>query len=457
MKTLLRGFFFVSALMADGAAMAQSPMSLEQLFNLAEEQSRQLQSSRTAQSAADARVASARSQRLPDVNVSLSGSYIGNATLLSRSFSTNGTADVCYAIAPYVGTAQLGKQDTPHWGNQFAVEASQVLYAGGASTDGVRMAELGQQMAALDVEKQRQEVRFLLAGYYLDLFKLGNQQQVIQKNIELVEQQLQNMRSRLSEGTVLQSDITRFELLAENLRLAQRQVGDAAQIVGHQICTTLHIDHEIVPVADDEVRLYAEGEASLLQGETYWQKVADGSSIALKQASLACDISQQQLRVARSGSRPKVALVAEEHLSGPYTNDLIPVDANVNVWFVGLGVQYNLGSLWRNNHDMRRAKLDAQRSAEQLEVAREGIGNGVQACYVNFRTCQTDVQTQQKSVELANENYDVVNRRYAEGLALLTDLLDASSAKLTAEMALVNARINLIYNYYKLKYVTGTL
>lgn len=42
-------------------------------------------------------------------------------------------------------------------------------------------------------------------------------------------------------------------------------------------------------------------------------------------------------------------------------------------------------------------------------------------------------------------------------MALLTDMLDASNMKLSADLGLVNARINVIYNYYKMKYITHTL
>lgn len=42
-------------------------------------------------------------------------------------------------------------------------------------------------------------------------------------------------------------------------------------------------------------------------------------------------------------------------------------------------------------------------------------------------------------------------------MALLTDMLDASNMKLAADLELVNARVNILYNYYKMKYVTHTL
>lgn len=78
-----------------------------------------------------------------------------------------------------------GKQDTPHWGNSFTARVTQVVYAGSAVRSGIRLAELGREMAQLDVERNRQEVRFLLAGYYLDLSKLGNQMEMVRQNIAL--------------------------------------------------------------------------------------------------------------------------------------------------------------------------------------------------------------------------------------------------------------------------------
>ena len=124
---------------------------------------------------------------------------------------------------------------------------------------------------------------------------------------------------------------------------------------------------------------------------------------------------------------------------------------------MGVGIKYNLGSLWQNKHNIRKAKLDHQKSNEQVTLAREGVQNGVQANYVNFLTAFTEVTTQEKQVELAAQNYSVVENRYQNELALLTDMLDASSMKLSADMALVNARITLLYNYYTLKYTTNTL
>lgn len=196
---------------------------------------------------------------------------------------------------------------------------------------------------------------------------------------------------------------------------------------------------------------------SCYDDEKTWQQIAAENNIDIRQATLATEISEQKVRNVRAASRPSVAVVAENNLFGPYTSDLIPKNANVNVWFVGIGVKYNLSSLWKNKHDIRKARHGNAQARESVQLAHEGITNAVQANYTNLLTSEVEVITQEKQVELADQNYTVVKNRYDNDLALLTDMLDASNMKLSAEMALVNARINRLYYYFKLKYITNTL
>ena len=448
----------LAVMMAVGASCcvpvcAQQRMSLQSLYDLADQQNQRIKVSEAALKAAEEGVASAKSAMLPSVELSVQGSYTGNAFMMSRGFSTSGTTEY---IVPGLGPQQVenGKQPTPHWGNSFTAQATQVIYAGGAIRSGIEMAKLGQRIAELDVEKNRQEVRFLLTGHYLDLYQLQNQLQVIAKNIELTEKVIAQMKARRAQGTVLKNDITRYELQRQSLLLAKTQVDDAQKIIRHQIATTIHLpegeDFQVEELSYDDAALRHDEEA-------LWQQTASDHNIDIRQASLASSLTEQKLRNTRAASLPSVAVVAENNLFGPYTSDLIPKDANVNAWFIGIGVKYNLSSLWKNKHDIRKAQHEHAEARERVLLAREGVENGVQASYTQLLTSSVEVHTQEKQVELADENYSVVKNRYANDLALLTDMLDASNTKLSAEMALVNARIQMLYNYYKLKYLTHTL
>ena len=450
---IAEGAFYVPICAQERAVQT---MTLTTLYDLADRQSRKVRVSEVALRAADEGVAAAKSALLPSVDLSLQLSYTGNAFMLSRGFSGNGTTDY---IVPGVGIVPVanGKQDTPHWGNSFTAQVSQVVYAGGAIRSGIRMAELGKEMAELDVEKNRQEIRFLLTGYYLDLCKLDNQIEVVSRNIALTQKEIELMKARREAGTVLLNDITRYELQLKSLELTLAKLNDAFSIINHRLVTTLHLpDHTVIAPDVNELDTEINALSAIAAQET-WQQTAADNNLGIRSASVATRLAEQKVRQARAASLPSIAVVAENRLYGPYTNDLIPKDCNVNVWFVGVGVKFSLGSLWKNNHNIRKARIEQRQSQEALTLVNEEVENGVQASYTNMLTAYTEVTTQQKQVELANENYSVVQNRYHNDLALLTDMVDASNMKLSAEMALVNARIGLLYNFCKLKYVTNTL
>lgn len=425
-----------SAVLCSQYLCAQSrTMGIEEMFRLADENSKSIQTYRTGKEVADENLKAAKAQRLPDISASLSGSYWGNGKLWDRDFS-NAT-----------------KIDMPHWGNNFALEAQQVVYAGGAISSGIELAELEKQLAEMDWQKNRQDIRFLLVGHYLNLYKLHNQIEVLHKNLELTDQLIANMQARLEEGTALENDITRYELQRETLRLQLAKVEDACKIANHQLVITLHLPEGTVVQPDTTLN------DSQIQtmSEANWQELAAQNNLNLQQAETGIKVNRQRVKLERSERLPKISLVAAEHLDGPITIEVPVLDNNFNYWYVGVGVKYNISSLFKNNRKLKAARLNVRKAQETYELAQEQTNHAVQESYVNFLTSFTDLRTQQKSVELADQNYSVTSNRYQNDLALLTDMLDASNMKLSADLGLVNARINVIYNYYKMKYVTHTL
>jgi len=410
-------------------------MGIDEMFRLADEQSKSVQTYRTGADAADEALRAAKAQRLPDISVSLSASYLGDGRIWDRDFG-NGM-----------------KVDMPHFGNNFTLEAQQVVYSGGAISSGIRQAELAKTLAQLDMQKNVQEIRFMLVGNYLDLYKLDNQMKMLEKNIGLTEQVIANMKARREQGTVLKNDITRYELQREQLKLQLSRVADMRKIANHQLATTLHLPEGTV-ISPDTTLL--EQQITALT-ENDWQQAAKANNIDLKQAQASISMNEQKVRQERAELLPHIAIVAEEHLDGPVTIEVPALDNNFNYWYIGIGIKYNLSSLFKNNRRMKQARLNVRRAREQHELAQEQVNNAVQAGYVNFLTAFTDLRTQENSVKLADENYAVTSHRYKNEMALLTDMLDASNTKLGADLDLVNARINVVYNFYKMKYITHTL
>lgn len=409
-------------------------LTIGQMFELAEQNNSRIKAHATATKQALEEIKVAKNGYLPSIDASLSFSYNGDGTILDRDFSNSFKADI------------------PDFGNNFALEVSQVIYAGGAISSGVRLSELKAQMVSLDADLNRQEVRFLIVGNYLELCKLNNQLQVFNSHIAQTEKVLKDMRIRHEQGIALHNDITRYELQLQNLNYSKTSLHNAKQILNNQLTVALGLPEttEIVP---DSITLPKLANKSVAE----WQDEAMYSSIPVKMAEKAVEMSEQKKKISNSERLPKVALFAANNLTGPVTIEIPALNKNFNYWAVGIGVKYNFGNLYKTNKKVRADKLGIQKAQEDMVVAQEQIKLGMQSAYIKYKEAYTLLETKEKSVELATENYDVVNYRYSNDLALITDLLDASSQKLDAELQAVNARINILFNYYKLHYISGTL
>ena len=410
-------------------------LTLEHMFTLADENSKTIQVENVALSEAQQAVRVAQNGSLPDIELSLSASYLGNGCLMDRDF-TNGQ-----------------NIKMPHFGNNLAIKATQLIYGGGVVNTGIAMAKLKEEMASVNMEATRSRVRFMLTGFYLDLYKLQNVLKVYDRNIELAKVVIADTKARNEAGVVLQNDITRYELLLKNLELGRKRVSNSVEILNYDLVTILGLPSETL-IQPDTTLL---AQSFPVQDMAYWQQLAENEAYSVKQSALAVEMSQKNEKMVRAERLPSVALVAANHFDGPITIEVPVIDKNFNYWYVGVGVSYKLSSLYKSGKNIKRARISTDVNRRRREEVLEQTSLAVQADYTQYMEAYDEVATLEKNVQLAKENYEVTETRYRNEMALVTEMLDASNQLLDAELQLSNARINVIFNYYKLKNTSGNL
>lgn len=410
-------------------------LTIDELFYLSAENSKQLRLSRTGISAAKRATDVVKNVRLPSIDMSISFSYLGDGTIMDRDFTN-------------VSSAAM-----PHFGNNFALEASQVVFAGGSISNSIAKAELEEQIAFLNYEKDRMDIRFLLIGYYLDLYKLTNQREVYVKNIEQTNLLIKQIEAKHKEGMALNNDITRHELTLQNYELALIEIDNNLDILNHHMITTLGLPHSTIIKPDTtilDMELVNTTDSDLMQ-------TALTNLPELKSAELNIGIAGKDLKLAKADYLPSVAIVAANQFNGPITIEVPAINKNFNYWYVGLGVQYSISSLFKSKKNVDLARAQQIITTETRDVIEEQTEIAIHNDVTRYKESFEKLQTFEKSLQLANENYRIINNRYTNDLILITEMLDASNTRLNAELQLVNARINIIYNYYKLQRTIGKL
>ena len=410
-------------------------LTIEEMFRIADSNSTELQLRRLRMSEAEQGIRIAKNDRLPSVGAQVELNYIGDGVMTERDFSGGIHADM------------------PHWGNTFVVKASQVIYAGGEISRGIERSRLEAEAAGHEYCITQQDLRFLLLGYYLDLFQLNNQRTVYERNVEQTQILVKDMKAAYRQGTALKSDITRYELQLQNIQLRLTATENEINKINYRLLTALGLDQGLQIVPDKNSLLVAEVD-SLSEQDWRW---ASKEAPRLQLADTEIALSRNRERLIRAERLPRVHFSLTSELNGPILVEVPPLNNNFAYWFAGVSVSYSFDSLFKSHKKLKQAKIAIMRSEMAKEQVAEEVDNSIHAAYVDLNEAYIRLRTQQKSVQLAHENYGIVRQRYLNGLALITDMLDASNTQLDMELQLANYQIGILYQYYLLKKLTGTL
>ena len=410
-------------------------LRMDEMFQLADRNSKSINLHALAVDEAEQAVRVAHNGQLPTIQAAMEFKYIGDGCMTDRNF-TNGV-----------------HADMPHYGNSFVIKASQVVYAGGKISRSIEQAELNRQVSELEYRKNRQDVRFLLLGHYLDLYQLHNQQVVYQKNIEQTSLLVKDMQAAYRQGTALKSDITRYELQLQNLELGLTSTLNQIDVLNHRLVTTLGLESGVRLIPDTTALRHLSVDA---EQEEFWQSEAK-SSPQMQIAGLQVELGKNSQKLIRSERRPHISLIAANDLTGPILVEVPPLDKNFTYWYAGVGISYNFDALFKSKRKLQQAKLHTRKMETQQELVAEELDHTIHKAYVDLKEAYIRLYTQEKSLQLAHENFHIVRQRYLNGLALITDMLDASNTQLDTELQLANDQIEILYQYYLLKKITGTL
>lgn len=372
---------------------------------------------------------------MPQIDATLLLSYNGDGYITDRHFANGFSVPI------------------PDFGNNLVLQAEQVIYAGGAVKTTVEMARANAEMNKYDRISQRQAIRFDIASYYLELLKLENQRAVLVKNISQTEKLIAQLKAKHNEGVVLRNSVTRYELQLQSLHVSLLQLDNTSIIINNELVELLDLSQgtKLQLKSDIDTQL------SVLESHNVWSQEVYSGSADLKKSRLSVTQAQQSERLIRTERLPQVFAYAGNYLNGPITIEIPVLNNNFNYWNIGIGVKYNLSSLFKNRAKETQAQLKLRNAVDADVLLKNELLKATNAAEIRFRETRDIYATHLKGVELAEQNYTIIRNRFLNDMALTTEMLDAENTKLDAELQAVNSKINILFHYYQLKKLAGTL
>jgi outer membrane protein TolC len=373
-------------------------------------------------------------QKLPTITASTSQFYLGDALAIDKDFSNSTNIPM------------------PHYGSSYAVQATQLIFKGGLVNRSVELAGLREQLSELDLEKNKQEVKFLVISNYLDVYKIINQQEVFQNNKKLAQERLKNIQKFYQQGMVTRNEVIRSELAIKNLDQGILTLANNRKILNYNLDLALGLPEgtEIVPVESLDIK-----EAGI--GMPYYMNLAHESNPLLKSAQTNIEVADKNIDIIKTDKMPTVAGFGGYSVQRPITTRNPVLDMYSGGWQTGISISYNIDNLYKTKERVKLGEIQKNQAGDALTLTQQNVDMAVNAAYVKYQESIRQADILDEARKLAEENYKITEAKYLNQLAVQAEMTDAQNQKLQSELDYANAEINVLYQYYNLLKSTGTL
>ncbi len=412
-------------------AQTTQKINLQQAIDLSIKNSNNLKIADSKVLVASADVQEAKDRKLPNASVSASYLRLSSANVDIKSSQTSNRP------SPKVNQAVYG-----------IANITMPLYAGGRIKYGIESAEYLEKAAKLNVKNDKEAVVYNTIQAYTNLYKSSKSVTVINENLNASVQR-DSLFSRLEQNGILaRNDLLKAQLTTLNIELslldAQNNFTIAninmTLLLGLPENTLIEVDSSFVNVTQ-QLKPFMEMENMALQNRK------DVQAIAFQKKAAAVGV-----KVAKAEAYPTIALTG-----GYIAADIPKLITVTNAINIGLGVQYNIASLWKNNTKLTQARAKEVQLNATESLLNDDIKLQLNRDYQNYLFAQKKIDVYEKSIVQAKENYRITKNKYDNNLVTITDLLEADVSLLQAKLNVTVAKADAALAYNKILSTTGTL
>lgn len=409
-------------------------ISLDEAIDLSIKNNKQLRAAHARVEQAAANTTISKQNQLPDFKIS--GSYLRltqpNIDLQYKSNSGGSAAAPIKINEAAYGSANL----------------SLPLYSGLRIRYGIRSSEYQEKAAALDAVQDKEAVILNTIDAFSNLYKARANLRVIRENLAISRSRDADFANLEKNGLLARNDKLKALLQTANIELTLADVENNMKLTMVNMNIMLGFPEDAVLIPDSAslvdpgtVKSLPEYEQLALQNRHDMQAIA-----FRKQAS------QTGIQSAKADYFPSLAL------TGGYIAADIPNFITItNALTFGVGISYNVSSLWKTSAHVSAAKAKLAEIQANEEELNEQVRRQVNQAYEALMTANKKIEVSEAAIEQGKENYKIVKNKYENSLLTVTDLLDANALMLQSQISYELSKTDAIVAYYTLLEKSGLL
>ncbi len=431
---LLLFSFFVVIFHGKVKAQTGRLITLKEAIELSIKNSNQLKFNQAKIEEATAALREAVERKWPDASLTASHLRIAspNVDIKIKSSSSSGNSS---------------QTPTPSSVSYGIANVSLPLYAGHRIRFGIESGKYLEQAAQLDAENQREAVILNTIEAFENLYKAHAATMLVKENLEGTHQRVKDFGNLEKNGILARNELLKVQLQESNTELSLLDAENNWRLANINMSLMLGLpDTTVLQVNEADLQPGTELKTIDEYVQHGLQNRKDIEALGYRKKAAAVAVKSS-----KTGSYPQVALTG-----GYIAADVASILTVTNAINIGLGVQYNIASLWKNG------TVDQAKAREKQLLANEaGLQDAVRLdinrSYQNFLLAKKRIEVYDKAIVQAEENNKIVKNKFSNTLATTTDLLDADIALLQVRLNAAFAKADAAVAYNKLLQAAGLL
>ncbi|MBN2321476.1 MAG: TolC family protein [Acidobacteria bacterium] len=359
------------------------------------------------------------------------------STLLTQEKFTEANFDVATLNAP---------DAEDNWQTRFTLQ--QTIWDFGRTRTHREIARMGVQKADQSHEDHiRQVVLAVIEAYYATTLAGESLEtaRITLRSAEAIEAQAE---ARVREGVAVEADLLRSRVYLSSAK--QREIEATGnlenararlnRLMGRPLSQPVGETSALLPI---EISLPSE--ESLLSEQK--QRRPD-------YRNLLTELEEAELGV-RARKKEFLPVVAGY---GTWEADNPSLDTSGgNNWAAGISLNWNLFSGGSDKARLDASRFRLEQKRRQIRAMESAMALEIRNALVRYRSAKQQVAAAQAAEAQSEEGLRILRNRYEAGLATMTDLLSAETARSSARTTLTEALYRQRLSYAQLEYVAGIL
>lgn len=322
------------------------------------------------------------------------------------------------------------------------------IYSGGRIKYGIQSAQYLVEASKLTSENDKNAIAYNISQAYNNLFKASQVVQLLQENLASSQKRDQSFIKLENNGVIARNDRLKAQLQTSNIELQLMEAQNNYSIANINMDLLLGLpDNTEIEVDSNYI-----GADDLGKPDDYYLNLARANRKDLQALDLQRKAAALGTKSAKAENLPSLAL------TGGYVAADIPKLLTItNAVNFGVGLSYNLSNIWKKNSSLMQSKAREQELAANNDLLNDNVTLEVKRDYQNDLYAHKKIDVYQRALEQAEENYRITLNKYNAGLETITNLLDADTARITANVNVVTSKADAALAHKKLLQTTGII